>query len=155
VDKTPVNSDYLGIIHSVFPRARIIYVQRNPIDTCLSCYFQPFAAALSHCLDLSDLAHYYSEHARLMAHWRKVLPTGTLLEVPYEELVADPESWTRKMLDFLGLDWDERCLKPHETQRAVLTASDWQVRQPIYRASVERWRKYSKFVGPLRDLKPA
>src|SRR5262249_9878381 len=102
VDKAPVNSDYLGVIHSVLPQARIIYMRRDPIDTCLSCYFQPFATALSHCLDLSDLAHYYTEHARLIAHWRRVLPAGTLLEVPYEELVANQEYWTRKMLDFLG-----------------------------------------------------
>jgi Flp pilus assembly protein TadD len=155
VDKAPVNSDYLGVVHSVFPQARIIYMRRDPIDTCLSCYFQPFSVALNFSLDLADLAHYYTEHARLMSHWRKVLPPGTILEVPYEELVAKQELWTRKILDFLGLDWDERCLRFHTTQRPVVTSSYWQVRQPLYRDSVQRWRKYAKFIAPLRDLKPA
>jgi tetratricopeptide (TPR) repeat protein len=153
VDKAPPNSDYLGVIHSVFPNARIIYMQRDPIDTCLSCYFQPFPATLSFSTDLSDLAHYYREHQRLIAHWQAVLPPGTILNVPYEELVADQEGWTRRMIDFLGLDWDERCLSFHNTQRPVGTASFWQVRQKIYRDSVQRWRHYRKFIAPLLDLK--
>lgn len=152
VDKTPLNSDYLGIIHSVFPRARIIYMRRDPIDTCLSCYFQHFPVTLSWSLDLSDLAHYYGEHRRLMEHWRTVLPSESILEVPYEQLVAGQEDWTRKILDFLGLDWDERCLRFPQTERAVVTASYWQVRQAIYGDSVQRWRNYSKFIGPLRKL---
>lgn len=153
IDKTPVNSDYLGVIHSVFPKARIIYVRRNPIDACLSCYFQPFALSLSFTFDLSDLAHYYKEHRRLIEHWCAVLPSGTILEVPYEELVADQQVWTRKMLDFLGIEWDPRCLDFHQTRRQVVTASYWQVRQKIYKNSVERWRNYEKFVGPLLSLR--
>jgi tetratricopeptide (TPR) repeat protein len=155
VDKTPLNSDYLGVIHSVFPNARIIYVRRDPIDTCLSCYFQPFSVTLNFSLDLSDLAAYYTEHARLIAHWRKVLPPGTFLDVPYEELVANQELWTRRILDFLGLAWDARCLQFHLTKRSVVTSSYWQVRQPLYRDSVQRWRKYSKFIDPLRNLERA
>ena len=157
VDKAPVNADYLGVIHSVFPSARIIYMRRNPLDTCLSCYFQQFSPALNFTMDLSDLAHYYREHHRLMAHWRAVLPPGTLLDVPYAELVADHEGWTRKILDFLGLEWDKRCLDFHQTRRPVSTASYWQVRQKIYQDSVERWRNYEKFISPLlrlRDLTP-
>jgi tetratricopeptide (TPR) repeat protein len=153
VDKTPVNSDYLGVIHSVFPNARIIYVRRNPIDTCLSCYFQPLSPALSFTMDLADLAHHYREHQRLISHWRAVLPPGSILEVPYAELVANQERWTRKILDFLGLEWDQRCLDFHRTTRPVATASYWQVRQRIYNDSVERWRHYRKFIGPLLDLK--
>jgi tetratricopeptide (TPR) repeat protein len=153
VDKAPVNSDYLGVIHSVFPNARIIYMQRDPIDTCLSCYFQKFALSLNFTMDLSDLADYYRQHRRLMAHWRAVLRPGTLLDLPYEQLVADQEGWTRKILDFLGLEWDERVLNFHETKRAVVTASFWQVRQKIFKSSVQRWRNYEKFIGPLRDLK--
>ncbi len=153
VDKAPVNSDYLGVIHSVFPNARIIYMQRDPIDTCLSCYFQKFVLSLNFTMDLSDLADYYRQHRRLMTHWRAVLPPGTILDVPYEELVADQEGWTRKILDFLGLEWDERVLNFHETKREVATASFWQVRQKIYKNSVQRWRNYEKFIGPLRDLK--
>ena len=152
VDKAPVNSDYLGVIHSVFPKARIIYMRRNPIDTCLSCYFQQLLPSHSFAMDLSDLAHYYREHQRLMTHWLTVLPAGTVLEVPYEELVADQRAWTRKILDFLGLEWDARCLQFHETKRQVATASYWQVRQKMFANSVERWRNYEKFIGPLRGL---
>jgi Flp pilus assembly protein TadD len=153
VDKAPINSDFLGVIHSVFPNARFIYMRRDPIDTCLSCYFQQFSPTHNFTMDLLDLAHYYREHQRLMAHWRAVLPPGTLLDVPYAELVADQEGWTRKILDFIGLEWDERCLNFHETTRPVVTASFWQVRQRIYTDSVQRWRHYRKFIGPLLDLK--
>jgi Flp pilus assembly protein TadD len=153
VDKAPANLEYLGPIHSVFPRARIIYMRRDPIDTCLSCYFQQFSAALSFTMDLGDLAHYYGEFHRLIAHWKAVLPAGTILEVPYEELVADQQAWTRKILDFLGLPWDERCLNFHQTERAVATASTWQVRQKMHRGSVERWRNYGKHLGPLLELR--
>jgi hypothetical protein len=155
VDKTPFNSDYLGIIHAVFPNARMLYVRRSPIDTCLSCYFQQFPADLDFAMDLADLAHYYREHERLMAHWRGTLPAGTLLEVSYEGLTANPEESVRRMLDFLGLEWDERCLESHKTDRTVMTASFWQVRQEIYRRSGERWRDYKGFIGPLRSLSDA
>ena len=153
VDKAPINADHLGVIHVVFPNARIIYMQRDPIDTCLSCYFQKLAAGLNFTMDLSDLAHYYREHHRLMAHWRAVLPPGSILDVPYSELVADQEGWTRKILDFLGLEWDDRCLAFHETKRQVVTASYWQVRQKMYKNSIARWRNYKKFIGPLLDLR--
>jgi tetratricopeptide (TPR) repeat protein len=153
VDKAPINSDYLGVIHSVFPNARIIYMRRDPIDICLSCYFQHFSVAMNFTLDLSDLAHYYREHHRLMMHWRAVLPPGSILDVPYAELVADQEAWTRKIIDFLGLEWDDHCLDFHKTKRQVATASTWQVRQKIYKNSVARWHNYRKFVGPLEGLK--
>jgi tetratricopeptide (TPR) repeat protein len=152
VDKAPVNSDFLGLIYSVFPNARVIYMQRDPIDTCLSCYFQQFLLGLNFTFDLSDLAHYYREHQRIMAHWRKVLPPGFILDVPYEGLVADQETWSRKMLGFIGLEWDPRVLEFHATQRQVVTASAWQVRQKIYKSSVARWRNYERFIGPLKAL---
>ncbi|MGH8226468.1 MAG: tetratricopeptide repeat-containing sulfotransferase family protein [Steroidobacteraceae bacterium] len=152
VDKSNFNSDYLGLIHLVFPKARFIYVDRDPFDTCLSCYFQQFSSALNFSLDLSDLAHYYRHHRRLIDHWRAALPSGRLLEIPYEELVVEQEKWTRQILDFLGLPWDERCLRFHETDRTVLTASAWQVRQRLYLSSVARWRHYEKFISPLREL---
>jgi len=150
VDKAPVNSDFLGIIYAVFPNARVIYMQRDPIDTCLSCYFQQFLTSLNFTFDLSNLAHYYREHQRIMAHWRAVLPRGFILDVPYEELVADQETWSRKMLEFIGLEWDPRCLDFHTNKRQVVTASAWQVRQKIYASSVARWRNYEKFIGPLK-----
>ena len=152
VDKAPINSDHLGIIHSVFPNARIIYMRRDPIDTCLSCYFQHFSPAHNFAMSLPDLAHYYREHARLVAHWRAALPPGAMIDVPYEELVADQEKWTRKILEFLGLEWDPRCLDFYETKRQVATASYWQVRQKIFRSSVGRWRNYEQFLDPLRTL---
>lgn len=158
VDKSTFNCDHLGLIHSVLPNARIIYVRRDPVDTCLSCYFQQFANAASFTFDLADLAHYYREHHRLMQHWRAVLPAGAILEVPYAELVADQEPWSRRMIEFIGLEWEARCLEYYATQRPVLTASNWQVRQRIYSTSVGRWQKYRKFIRPLlelRELEPA
>jgi len=107
---------------------------------------------LNYTLDLSDLADYYRQHHRLMAHWRAVLPPGTILDVSYEELVTDQERWSRRALDFLGLEWDERVLQFQDTKRAVVTASFWQVRQKIYTQSVQRWRNYEKYLGPLLGL---
>jgi Flp pilus assembly protein TadD len=153
VDKTPTNSDYVGLLHCIFPNARIIRMVRNPIDTCLSCYFQHFSTGMTFTMDLADLADYYRTHQRVMRHWLRVLPPEAILEVPYEDLVADQEAWTRKILDFIGLEWDERCLAFHETERTVTTASAWQVRQKMYKQSVERWRNYEKFIGPLKGLR--
>jgi tetratricopeptide (TPR) repeat protein len=152
VDKSLFNVDYLGVIHSVFPNSRIIHVRRDPIDTCLSCYMQDFPPALNFTFDLSDLAHYCRLRHRLIEHWHSALPPGTLLDVPYEELIADQEGWTRRILEFLALPWDEQCLNFHGTERNVLTASYWQVRQKVYNSSVGRWRNYRKFIGPLLDL---
>ena len=152
VNKAPVNSDLLGLIYSVFPNARVIYMQRDAIDTCLSCYFQPFLTGVNFAFDLSDLVHYYREHQRMMAHWRAVLPPGFILDVPYEGLVADQETWSRKMLDFIGLEWDARVLQFHTNRRQVTSASAWQVRQQVYRSSVARWHNYEQFVGPLKAL---
>jgi tetratricopeptide (TPR) repeat protein len=152
VDKSLFNANHLGLIHLALPRARIVYTSRDPLDTCLSCYFQDFSSAANFTMDLSDLAHYYREHHRLMEHWRRALPAGALLEVPYSELVADPEKWSRRIIEFIGLPWDARCLEYHRTPRAVGTASKWQVRQPIYSHSVGRWRHYRKHIGPLLEL---
>lgn len=153
VDKSTFNADHLGLINQVFPRARIIYVQRDPVDNCLSCYFQDFANVASFTMDLADLAHYYREHHRLISHWRSALPEGAILMVPYAELVANPETWSRRIIEFAGLSWDSSCLEFHKTQRSVLTASSWQVRQPVYSRSVGRWRNYEKFIRPLLGLR--
>jgi tetratricopeptide (TPR) repeat protein len=153
VDKSVFNSHYIGVVHSVFPNARILYVRRNPIDTCLSCYFQDFPPALNFTLELSDLAHFYREHHRLMEHWRSALPPGRMMDVRYEDLIADQEGWTRRILEFLDLPWDDRCLSFHKTERSVGTSSYWQVRQKLYQSSVGRWRNYERFIGPLFELK--
>ena len=155
VDKAPLSSDYLGVIHSVFPKARIIYLQRDPIDICLSCYFQQLPLTLNFAFDLDDLVHYYKQHRRLIDHWRTVLPPGSILEVPYEQLIADQEEWTRKILEFIGLDWHDECLNFDQTQRVVTSASYRQVRRKIYTTSVARWRNYEKFLGPLLSLRKA
>jgi tetratricopeptide (TPR) repeat protein len=150
VDKLPSNFENLGLIHAALPGARVIHLERDPLDTCLSIYFQGFSTAHAYATDLGDLAHYYGEYRRLMAHWRGALAPGTLLEVPYEGLVDDTEGWSRRMLEHLGLPWDPRCLEFHRTDRPVLTASSWQVRQPIGRGSVGRWRHYERELAPLR-----
>ena len=152
VDKMPGNFLHLGVIHAALPQARIIHMRRNPIDTCLSIYFQNFGTEHFYASDLDDLAHYYTEYLRLMEHWRGTLPEEKILEVPYESLVDDPPAWSRKMLTFVGLPWDARCLDFHQTARAVNTFSKWQARQRISNSSVRRWRKYEKFVGPLMRL---
>jgi len=151
-DKMPANFRHLGLIHAAFPRARIIHVQRHPIDTCLSIYFRQFGMVMNYANDLDDLAHYHSLYRRLMAHWQALLPPGTLLEVPYEALVREQETWTRKLLDFAGLSWDARCLDFHEVERSVNTASNWQVRQKMNAGSVERWRRYEAHLGALRKI---
>lgn len=155
IDKFPVNFFFMGLIRAALPGARFIHMQRDPRDTCLSIYFQQFEAANAYTNDLGDLAHYQGEYRRLMRHWRAVLPAGSLLEVPYEGLVEDPAGWSRRMLDFIGLPWDERCLDFASTPRAVVTASRWQVRQGILKTSVGRWRHYAEQLGPLADLQPA
>jgi len=152
VDKMPANFLYAGLIHGVFPRARIIHMRRDPLDTCLSIYFQNFFNMSPYGHDLEHLAHYYGQYLRIMSHWRAVLPATALLEVPYEALVADQETWTRRMVSFIDLPWDPRCLDFHRTERTVITASRWQVRQRLHSASVGRWRNYEKFLAPLRRL---
>jgi tetratricopeptide (TPR) repeat protein len=152
VDKMPANFMSLGLIHAALPNARVIHLRRNPLDTCLSIYFQHFKTSHAYANDLEDLAIYYLEYLRLTQHWDTTLPAGTVLDVPYEGLVDEQEEWTRKMLAFVGLPWDARCLDFHRTHRSVVTASKWQVRQKISRASVGRWRNYEGFLGALGRL---
>jgi hypothetical protein len=153
-DKRPNNFHFIGLIHSVFPRARIIHCQRHPIDTCLSIYFQNFARRIDFAYDRGDLLSAYRQYLRLMAHWRNVLPMDRFLEIQYEELVADREAMTRKMIEFCGLDWNDACLHSEHNRRPVRTASVWQARQPVYRTSVARWRRYEPWLGALRELIP-
>jgi tetratricopeptide (TPR) repeat protein len=152
VDKMPANFFYAGLIHAAFPQARIIHMQRHPVDTCLSIYFQNFFNIGPYANDFDNLAHYYRQYLRVTDHWRTVLPATALLEIPYEALIDDQEGWSRRMLDFVGLPWDPRCLDFHQTDRVVITASKWQVRQKISKSSAGRWRNYEKFLGSLRGL---
>ena len=152
IDKMPANFLYAGLIHAAFPKARIIHMQRHPIDTCLSIYFQNFFNIGPYANDFDNLVHYYRQYLRVTDHWRAVLPATALLEIPYEELIDDQEGWTRRMLEFIGLPWDPKCLDFHQTDRVVITASKWQVRKKINAASAGRWRNYEKFLGPLQRL---
>jgi Sulfotransferase family len=135
----------------ILPHARIIHVQRDPRDTCFSCFSQLFARGLEWSYDLGELGRYYRAYEALMEHWRRVLPEGVMLEVQYEEIVAELEPQARRILGFCGLSWDERCLNFHETRRPIWTASAAQVREPIYRTSVGRWQPYEKLLQPLLD----
>jgi len=152
VDKMPGNFLHLGLMHAALPHAHIIHMRRNPIDTCLSIYFQHFEGFHPYATDLEDLAHYYAEYLRLMKHWRASLPAGVMLDVDYEALVQDQSACSRSMLEFIGLPWDPQCIDFHRTSRSVITASKWQVRQKISTSSVERWRNYERFVAPLKHL---
>lgn len=150
-DKMPTNFLAIGLIHLMLPNAKIIHVNRNPVDTCLSCFMQLFSNNQEHTYDLSELGHYYSDYVRLMQHWRNVLPAGSFLEVQYESIVAEQEIQSRRIIDFCGLDWNDACLDFYKNKRTIGTASKTQVRQPVYKSSVERWRSYEKFLGPLLD----
>ena len=148
IDKTPFNFLYLGLIRLLFPQAAIVHCRREPLDLCLSCYFQDFVDPYPWATHLEALGRYHAAYARLMDHWRRVLP-GAMLEVAYEDLVADPETESRRLIDHLGLSWNEACLRFHETRRVVRSASSWQVRRPLYASSVGRARAYETVLGPL------
>jgi tetratricopeptide (TPR) repeat protein len=154
-DKQPFNLLWLGLIHLLLPRARIVQCRRHPVDTCLSIYFTYFQQVIAFATDKADLAEAYQQYARLMDHWRAVLPPDRFLEIEYENLIADREAVTRRLIAFSGLDWHDSCLQPERNQRAVVTASLWQARQPVYATSIGRWRHYEPWLGELRRLLPA
>lgn len=157
-DKMPINLFYIGIIELLFPKAHIIYCRRNPVATCFSCYQHLFAAKnMPFSYDLKEMGQFYRLHEHMMVHWRAVLP-GRVLEVDYEQLVEDPETGVRRMLDFCGLDFEPACLNFHALNRPIGTASVIQVRQPVYREAANHWQRYTPFLGPLfetLDLGPA
>lgn len=146
VDKTPGNFMHLGAIARMFPGARVIHCRRDARDTALSCFQQNFAAGHAWTASFAGIARYHTAYLRLMAHWREVLPLP-LLEIAYEDLVADPEGQSRRLVEFLGLPWDPACLDFHKTDRLVRTASAAQVRQPVHKGSVGRWKAYAPFVS--------
>ena len=148
-DKLPENWHHLGFIASILPHAGIVHVVRDPMDVCVSNYLVRFRRGHGWSYDFDALAEEVAAHERLMRHWRTVLPSP-VHEVSYERLTASIEAESRRLLDFCGLAWDDRCLDFHLTERAVHTASGWQVRQPVYRRSVGRWRNYERHLEPLR-----
>ncbi len=145
----PNNYLHIGLIATLFPNARIIHCRRDPLDTCLSIYCHDFPGNHPYAYDLANLGHYYRQYDRVTDHWRRVLPQP-MLEVQYEDLVADQEGMTRKILNFCGLEWDDRCLAFYKTERVIHTASRSQVRRPIYKSSVGRWKRYERHLGPLK-----
>jgi len=151
VDKLPLNFRLVGLIRLTLPNARIIHVRRDPLDTCLSCYFNTFSQNIDFAYDLGELGRYYKAYEALMAHWRAVLPAGAMLEVQYETVVEDLEIEARRLVEYCGLEWDACCLKFHETKRVVHTVSAAQVHQPIYKNSIGRWLPYKTHLRPLFD----
>ncbi|MBD8897762.1 tetratricopeptide repeat-containing sulfotransferase family protein [Rhodanobacter sp. DHG33] len=152
-DKLPANFLHVGMIHRMLPHAKIIHAMRDPMDSCFSCYARLFEDGhLDFSYDLGSVGRYYVRYIELMRHWHRVLPPGTVLDLRYEDMVADTEGQARRLLDYLGLPWDERCLDFHRNTRAVRTASIAQVRKPIYRSSVARWKHFEAHVAPLLDI---
>jgi tetratricopeptide (TPR) repeat protein len=151
-DKMPGNYHFAGLIHLAMPHSRIIHMRRSPVDTCLSIWATPnkFPSEGGH--HKGDLVFVYKEYLRLMEHWRRVLPPDRFLEIDYEDLVSNREQVIPRMVEFCGLAWDEACLYPERNERPVSTPSLWQVRQPLYRTSVERWRKFEPWLGEFRQL---
>jgi len=148
IDKEPGNFLRVGLIRLILPNARIIHTMRDPADTCVSCFSRLFTD-LPFTYDLAELGRYYRGYHELMAHWRSVLPAGAMLDVSYEDVVDNLEEQARRLIDYCGLPWDDRCLSFHETRRPIATASNVQVRRPIYRTSLERWRRYEVYLQPL------
>jgi tetratricopeptide (TPR) repeat protein len=149
-DKMPSNFRFIGFIRMALPNARIIHTRRDPLDTCISCFSRLFGKK-SFTSDLGTLGRYYRSYETLMAHWRDILPPGAMLEVQYEDLVADFENQARRIVDYCGIEWDANCLDFHRTTRAVRTASVTQVREPIFTGSIGRWQRYEPWLGPLLD----
>ncbi|MEC7701501.1 MAG: tetratricopeptide repeat protein [Pseudomonadota bacterium] len=153
-DKMPSNYMNIGLIASILPNAKIIHCMRDPIDTCLSCYKQNFYTGQSWSYDLEELADEYQRYLDLMAYWDKVLP-GKIFHISYEDTVNDVETQARKLIDYIGLEWNDACATPHKKERAVLTASKMQVTKPVYTSSVQKWKRFEEHLQPLvRRLKP-
>jgi tetratricopeptide (TPR) repeat protein len=150
-DKMPANFLWLGLIHLMFPNARVVHCHRDPLDVGLSIFFHDFGMLYPYAYDLEDIGCYYSEYLRLMAHWRSVLPADFIFDLSYEQLVAVPETNVARLLAHCGLQWDERCLRFFEKQRPIATASHSQVRQPLYDSSINRWKHYQPYLQPLVD----
>ena len=149
-DKMPSNFLHLGLVALLFPEARVIHCRRDPVDTCLSVFFQNFAGINEFAHDLGEIGQYYRQYDRLMTHWREALPLP-MIEIQYEDLIAGMDDKARELVAFLDLEWDERCIAFHRNPRAVVTSSAWQVRQPLYTTSVRRWRNYERYLGPLLE----
>ncbi len=151
VDKHPLNFQFIGLIFSMFPNAKIIHTVRNPLDTCLSCYFQNFTKGQDYSFDLRALGNFYNDYRRLMEHWETIYP-GRIITVKYEDVLSGQENETRRLLGFMGLEFEQQCLDFHQTERKVSTASFLQVRKPLYRTSEKRWMNYRAELAELARI---
>lgn len=151
-DKMPLNFSYAGLIHTAMPNARFLHIRRHPVDTCLSIWTTFFGQGALFAYDKRNIVAFYREYQRAMAYWRATLPPDRLLEIDYEELIADAASVVPRVIEFCGLPWDDACLRHDQNQSAINTPSRWQARQPIYRTSVERWRRYEPWLGEFAEL---
>jgi tetratricopeptide (TPR) repeat protein len=151
IDKTPSNIQYLGLIHKALPQAKIIHVHKSPMDACYSIYKTYFSRGYSYSYDLQKLGHYYVAYQHMMAHWARVLP-GIFQDMSYEQLVANQQQQTRQLLDYCGLDWEDRCLDFHLNSSPTATASVVQVRQPLFNSSVGKWRCYERQLTALAAI---
>ncbi len=149
-DKMPYNFQFLGLIRKMLPGARVVHCVRSPLDTCLSCFFHDFTGSHDYAYDLRNLGEYSVQYRRLMDHWTKTLGIE-VFEMSYERFVSDQETLTRELVDFMGLEWDDACLRFHESGRAATTWSSEQVREPLYTRSAGRHANYEKHLGPLRE----
>lgn len=149
IDKQPYNFQHVGLIRKIFPNATIIHNQRNAMDTCVSIYFQRFGGEMKYDHDMADIAHFYQYYNKTMDFWCKW--DNKIIDVQYENLIADPKSQILRVLTSLDLEWEDSCINFHKTDRAVMTASRLQVRQPLYKSSVEKWRRYGSNLKPLID----
>jgi hypothetical protein len=155
IDKMPNNFPGVGLSHLILPKAKIIDARRYPLDSCLSNFRQLYGRGQPFTYDLTDIGEYFLEYQRMMDHWHEVLP-GRVLTVQYEDVVTDFESQVHRLLDYCELPWEDACLRYHETDRPVRTASSEQVRQPVYTKSVHFWRNHEKNLGELIEvLRPA
>jgi tetratricopeptide (TPR) repeat protein len=153
-DKMPLNYSSIGLIHRTLPDARFVHIRRHPVDTCLSIYTTYFGAGAEFYHHKANTVAYYREYLNAMNYWRSQIPQDRLLEIQYEELVAEPEPVVRKVIDFCGLPWDKACLHHEQNRSAISTPSRWQARQPVYKSSLERWRKYEPWLGEFAELLP-
>lgn len=151
IDKLPLNSLYIGLIYLALPHARVVHVNRHPVDTCFAVYKYLFKNAYPFSYDLDELGDYFIEYHKLMEHWRKILPDGWMYDIQYEDIVSDQKKATEKLLDYLDLEWEDSCLEFYLNEQASTTGSASQVREQLYKSSVGKWSYYEKQLAPLMD----